>query len=161
MDSRTGTRCASYLCLNLYLTLLIVASTAQSWVVDFNNPIVHTQYGTIRGKIDERKTKFNRRPICTFMSIPYARPPIGANRFLVSSSWPEQKATQKSCSTNKTRARPGTSRAGRLAESGGGGQASDVPPSRAEVSPVHLAHRADCGVRGLSISERVCSRGRK
>lgn len=55
-----------------------------AWIVDFNNPIVHTQYGSIRGRIDERKTKFNRRPICSFLSIPYARPPIGSNRFLVS-----------------------------------------------------------------------------
>lgn len=57
---------------------------ATCWIVDFNNPIVHTQFGSIRGKIDERKTKFNRRPICTFLSIPFARPPVGANRFLVS-----------------------------------------------------------------------------
>lgn len=58
------------------------------WIVDFNNPIVHTQYGSIRGKIDERKTKFNRRPICTFLSIPFARPPTGSNRFLVSITSP-------------------------------------------------------------------------
>lgn len=62
----------------------ITTSSCFAWIVDFNNPVVHTQYGSIRGKIDERKTKFNRRPICTFLSIPYARPPIGANRFLVS-----------------------------------------------------------------------------
>lgn len=54
------------------------------WIVDFNNPVVHTQYGTIRGRIDERKTKFNKRPFCSFLSIPYARPPIGSNRFAVS-----------------------------------------------------------------------------
>lgn len=66
------------------LMLLTLASPIFAWIVDFNNPIVHTQYGSIRGKIDERKTKFNRRPICTFLSIPYARAPVGSNRFLVS-----------------------------------------------------------------------------
>lgn len=63
---------------------VVVVVTSDAWIVDFNNPIVHTQYGSIRGKIDERKTKFNKRPICSFLSIPYARPPIGSNRFLVS-----------------------------------------------------------------------------
>lgn len=71
------------------ILLIIITSSylmtpVQSWIVDFNNPIAHTQHGSIRGKIDERRTKFNRRPICSFLSIPYARPPIGANRFLVS-----------------------------------------------------------------------------
>ena len=70
--------------LNFLLTLNALIQLSSAWIVDFNNPIVHTQYGSIRGKIDERKTKFNRRPICTFLSIPYARPPIGSNRFLVS-----------------------------------------------------------------------------
>lgn len=65
-----------------YLIVLAVDS-ARAWIVDFGNPIVHTQYGTIRGKIDERRTRFNRRPICSFLSIPFARPPVGANRFLV------------------------------------------------------------------------------
>lgn len=68
----------------LLLLLTLAISSSFAWIVDFNNPIVHTQYGSIRGKIDERKTRFNRRPICTFLSIPYARPPIGSNRFLVS-----------------------------------------------------------------------------
>lgn len=76
----------SRLLMTLLFKLLIVAeisiSLSSSWIVDFNNPIVHTQYGSIRGKIDERKTKFNKRPICSFLSIPYARPPVGANRFL-------------------------------------------------------------------------------
>lgn len=66
-----------------YFILFAVNSTL-AWIVDFNNPIVHTQYGSIRGKIDERRTRFNRRPICSFLSIPFARPPVGANRFLVS-----------------------------------------------------------------------------
>lgn len=75
--------------LSLYLHLLLsaleaVALLSSAWIVDFNNPVVHTQYGSIRGRIDERKTKFNRRPICTFLSIPFARPPVGINRFLVS-----------------------------------------------------------------------------
>lgn len=68
------------------LVLLVLVSAAHCWIVDMNNPIVHTQYGSIKGKMDERKTKFNRRPICSFLSIPYARPPIGTNRFLVSVS---------------------------------------------------------------------------
>jgi hypothetical protein len=67
-----------------FLILATITRQAAGWIVDFNNPIVHTQYGSIRGKIDERKTKFNRRPICTFLSIPFARPPVGANRFMVS-----------------------------------------------------------------------------
>lgn len=66
------------------ILMATLINSISSWIVDFNNPIVHTQYGSIRGKIDERKTKFNRRPICTFLSIPYARPPVGSNRFLVS-----------------------------------------------------------------------------
>lgn len=70
--------------LRLLLVALVTRQTLFAWIVDFNNPIVHTQYGSIRGRIDERKTKFNRRPICTFLSIPYARPPVGANRFMVS-----------------------------------------------------------------------------
>lgn len=68
----------------LLISLTTLVSITSAWIVDFNNPIVHTQYGSIRGKIDERKTKFNKRPICTFLSIPYARPPVGSNRFLVS-----------------------------------------------------------------------------
>lgn len=80
----------------------LVIESASAWIVDFNNPIVHTQYGSIRGKIDERKTKFNRRPICTFLSIPYARPPVGANRFLVSFDWPSvfMWLTRPCCPTN-------------------------------------------------------------
>lgn len=70
--------------LEVLLVALALVQTSLGWIVDFNNPIVHTQYGSIRGRIDERKTKFNRRPICTFLSIPYSRPPIGSNRFLVS-----------------------------------------------------------------------------
>lgn len=66
------------------LLIALEQQLSAAWIVDFNNPIVHTQFGSIRGKIDERKTKFNRRPICTFLSIPYARPPVGSNRFLVS-----------------------------------------------------------------------------
>lgn len=67
-----------------WLSLWSLATIAESWIVDFNNPVVHTQYGSIRGRIDERKSKFNRRPICSFISIPFARPPIGSNRFQVS-----------------------------------------------------------------------------
>lgn len=67
----------------LVIVILFKVKETLSWLVDFNNPIVHTQFGPITGKIDELKTRFNRRPICTFLSIPYARPPIGSNRFLV------------------------------------------------------------------------------
>lgn len=75
------------ICNLIYLNLLLAFNAfllTSAWIVDFNNPIVHTQYGSIKGKIDERRTKFNRRPICSFLSIPYARPPVGSNRFLVS-----------------------------------------------------------------------------
>lgn len=68
----------------IVLLICTIIQPVLAWIVDFENPIVHTQYGPIKGKIDERKTKFNRRPICTFLSIPYARPPVGSNRFLVS-----------------------------------------------------------------------------
>ena len=77
------------------LILLTLTRPLLGWIVDFNNPVVHTQYGSIRGKIDERKTKFNRRPICTFLSIPYARPPVGSNRFLVSTR-------ARPCSTDRS-----------------------------------------------------------
>ena len=82
---------------SLILDMLILIALTRpivAWIVDFNNPIVHTQYGSIRGKIDERKTKFNRRPICTFLSIPYARPPVGSNRFLVSNVPPPPPPTR-------------------------------------------------------------------
>ncbi|KAG9510248.1 Neuroligin-4, Y-linked [Fragariocoptes setiger] len=82
----------------VYYCVLILPSLASSWIVDFNEPTVHTQYGTIRGKIDERKTRFNRRPICTFLSIPYARPPVGSNRFsppLEPDAWTQLEAYSK------------------------------------------------------------------
>lgn len=85
--------CSTYLIISEAITLL-----SSAWIVDFNNPVVHTQFGTIRGKIDERKTKFNRRPICSFLSIPYARPPIGTNRFLPPvepDAWQNLEATNK------------------------------------------------------------------
>lgn len=86
MKARRGGQAANELLLVIFFLASCLQNLASSWIVDFNNPIVHTQFGSIRGKIDERKTKFNRRPICTFLSIPFARPPIGSNRFLVGCS---------------------------------------------------------------------------
>jgi len=144
-------------------SLLLVSA----WIVDFNNPIVHTQYGSIRGKIDERKSKFNRRPICTFLSIPYARPPVGSNRFLVSiewrlsvplcarasdsggPSWANQPAitelpltvppTQRARARHQTQPKAARG-AGRLAELGRAQQARHVSPSGAEIQGLHLVH---------------------
>ena len=45
--------------------------------------VVNTNSGLVRGKRFEQKSKFNQRPINAFIGIPYARPPVGQNRFRV------------------------------------------------------------------------------
>lgn len=133
------------ICNLIYLNLLLALNAfllTSAWIVDFNNPIVHTQYGSIKGKIDERRTKFNRRPICSFLSIPYARPPVGSNRFLVSrfahpivydASISERAAdnghTIYHCPLKPHRGRPAASGTGRLAKPGRHQQTGDVSAS--------------------------------
>lgn len=60
------------------LCLLIHRAAAQT-----DSLVVNTDAGLIRGKRLEQRSKFNQRPINAFVGIPYARPPIGENRFRV------------------------------------------------------------------------------
>lgn len=47
---------------------------------DLEYKIVKTELGTIRGLVNKSEDK----SCCTFKGIPYAQPPVGALRFLVS-----------------------------------------------------------------------------
>lgn len=44
---------------------------------------INTLSGPVRGKRYEFKSKFNQYSINAFVGIPYAKPPVGDNRFRV------------------------------------------------------------------------------
>lgn len=67
------------------LVFCCVVATVYSETIVVNNEsyqIVHTQYGTVRGR--ENVTLFDGRVYYSFRGIPYAKPPVNELRFKVS-----------------------------------------------------------------------------
>ena len=62
---------------------LIIATYVMICSAQFDSTLVVTELGPIRGKRYESVTKFYKRQINAFIGIPYARPPLGVNRFRV------------------------------------------------------------------------------
>ena len=61
------------------VTLLVVCSLTPAWSV-----IVDTKYGQVQGEtLTLEDIYFSGTEIDTFLSIPFAKPPLGEKRFLV------------------------------------------------------------------------------
>lgn len=67
--------------INISISVIICAN----YVVSEEKPVVETTHGTILGKV--LKTLIKNVDYFGFMGIPYAAPPIGDLRFLVSKKY--------------------------------------------------------------------------
>ena len=63
--------------------LYLISETA---IIDYTNPVAQTAYGQIRGKPYTYASTGTgaSRQVVAFIGVPYARPPTGYDRFLVS-----------------------------------------------------------------------------
>ena len=70
----------------LFVLLFALNYLCDSVIIDYNNPIAQTAYGQVRGKqylYSSNGTGITVRQVVAFIGVPYARPPVGVNRFLV------------------------------------------------------------------------------
>ncbi len=72
---------------NLLILLVVNYYLCDCVVIDYDNPIVDTLYGQVRGKPYIYSSSETARHAVAFIGVPYANPPTGINRFRVSNKF--------------------------------------------------------------------------